>query len=557
MATNTPRKARVAAASSAAAAVANTVIDSVIASGAAQLHLSDEVLEKLRVGWRDLYNELSGFTEEEIAQEGAGRKRTLSSSDENGVHDGVSDPDLRDEADTAPTAAAPTAAAAAAGSDSEDNSSTGASDSAAASNGATAAGGGGGSATAVSAPAPYVVGTPTPFMPAPPQVVDDSERRRQNHLEATKRRRVQAAGKAQREARKASLAAASQAPPVPVTAPFVAGGILMGTFSRRIRGNKEDNTLTVYVENALLRGKSRDLVFGSVKCSLRLEQLRDMRLDSEEDIAFFARAPAEEAVAEQERKEKLRRETGELDFTDVFDDEPAAALSAAAEADDAGYGAVKRARGRPRKQKTQQQQNQQQQQQQQKQKPQQKQQQKSSAAANNSGSSSSSSSSISSNMTAEQLAPYTMFGAEFMKAIGISTDKLKGDLVDPMAEALAASAKLMAADSSTGTASSTAVTATIAATAVDCPFAAVVAAAATMPDIPDAADDDDLDIDAELEATATTDVCSSDDEDDYTATLASVTNVHRPAVRAAKTPDAVVNAMSRAGVYNQYNSDDD
>eukprot|EP00953_Heterococcus_sp_UTEX-ZZ885_P042285 21500-Heterococcus_DN1.PRE.2 len=556
MATNTPRKARVAAASSTAAAVANTVIDSVIASGAAQLHLSDEVLEKLRVGWRDLYNELSGFTEEEIAREGAGRKRILSSSDENGVRDGVSDPDLRDEADTAPTAAALTAAAAAAaGSDSEDNSSTGASDSAAASNGAAAAAGGGGSATAVSAPAPYVVGTPAPFMPAPPQVVDDSERRRQNHLEATKRRRVQAAGKAQREARKASLAAAAQAPPVPVTAPFVADGILMGTFSMRIRGNKEDNTLTVYVENALLRGKSRDLVFGSVKCSLRLEQLRDMRLDSEEDIAFFARAPAEEAVAEQERFEKLRRETGELDFTDVFDDEPAAALSAAAEVDDAGYGAVKRARGRPRKQKTQQQQNQQQQQQQkQSQKPQQKQQQKSSAAANNSGSSSSS---ISSNMTAEQLAPYTMFGAEFMKAIGISTDKLKGDLVDPMAEALAASAKLMAADCSTSTASSTAVTATIAATAVDCPFAAVVAAAATMPDIPDAADDDDLDIDAELEATATTDVCSSDDEDDYTATLASVTNVHRPAVRAAKTPDAVVNAMSRAGVYIQYNSDDD
>jgi hypothetical protein len=546
MATNTPRKARVAAASSAAAAVANTVIDSVIASGAAQLHLSDEVLEKLRVGWRDLYNELSGFTEEEIAREGAGRKRTLSSSDENGVRDGASDVDQRDEA-----AAAPTAAAAAAGSDSEDNSSTGASDSAAASNGA--AGGGGGSATAVSAPAPYVVGTPAPFMPAPPQVVDDSERRRQNHLEATKRRRVQAAGKAQREARKASLAAAAEAPPVPVTAPFVADGILMGTFSRRIRGNKEDNTLTVYVENALLRGKSRDLVFGSVKCSLRLEQLRDMRLDSEEDIAFFARAPAEEAVAEQEREEKLRHETGELDFTDVdemFGDVPAAAVSAAAEVDDAGYGAVKRARGRPRKQKTQQQQNQQQQQQKQKQKPQQKQQQKSSTAANNSGSSSSSSSSISSNMTAEQLAPYTMFGAEFMKAIGISTDKLKGDLVDPMAEALAASAKLMAADSN-HTASSTTSTTTItaaAAAAVDDPFGAVLAAAATMPDV---------NMDVEPEATATTDACSSDEDDPYETALASVADVHRPAVRAAKTPDAVVNAMSRAGVYNQYNSDDD
>eukprot|EP00953_Heterococcus_sp_UTEX-ZZ885_P042282 21499-Heterococcus_DN1.PRE.2 len=546
MATNTPRKARVAAASSTAAAVANTVIDSVIASGAAQLHLSDEVLEKLRVGWRDLYNELSGFTEEEIAREGAGRKRTLSSSDENGVRDGASDVDQRDEAATAPTAAA----AAAAGSDSDDNSSTGASDSAAASNGAAAAGGGGGSATAMSAPAPYVVGTPAPFMPAPPQVVDDSERRRQNHLEATKRRRVQAAGKAQREARKASLAAAAQAPPVPVTAPFVADGILMGTFSRRIRGNKEDNTLTVYVENALLRGKSRDLVFGSVKCSLRLEQLRDMRLDSEEDIAFFARAPAEEAVAEQEREEKLRRETGELDFTDVdvmFGDVPAAAVSAAAEVEDAGYGAVKRARGRPRKQKNQQQQQSQQQQQKPQQKPQQKQQQKSSTAANNRGGSSSS---ISSNMTAEQLAPYTLFGAEFMKAIGISTDKLKDDLLDPMAEALAASAKLMAADSN-HTASSTTRTTTItaaAAAAVDDPFGAVLAAAATMPDV---------NMDVEPEATATTDACSSDEDDPYTATLASVADVHRLAVRAAKTPDAVVHAMSRAGVYSQYNSDDD
>jgi hypothetical protein len=552
-----PRKARVPTAISAAAAVTNRVIDSVIASGSAKLQLSDEVLEKLRIGWRDRYNEISGFTEEEIAQENAERKRSLSSSDDHGVRDGGSDPDLSEDADQLPSAAA------------------------AAGNGAAAAGGGG---DAVPAPAASIgLGSAAPFMPAPPAAVETTELRRQKRIEKAKMMRARIAAKAEKAARKAALEAAAKAPPVPVTEKFTADCLLMGTYTQHVRSNREDDTMVVRVENAMLRGKSRDFVLGSVKCLLRLEQLHDMPHTSEEDLDFFARAPAEEAVLEQERLENERQKKGELDFSDVqLDQLPAAAVSAVSEADDAGFGALKRARGRPRKQK----------------------QQQNNAAGKQNGSNSSRSS-CSGAISSERAAAYTAFGAAFLEAQGgvsgsfgtaAAAAVVKEDLHDPMDVALAASAKLMSNTSTTAAAadydpfaailsavaskppaagggsgsgsraatSSTFARPTTAAAAFDDPFAAAISAAASKPaadttDSTDAADEGDSDLDAELNAlnsTATTATAtkafSTAVDEPFGAALTAAAD-EAPTVRAVKTGDGVVDAMLQAGEFDQYN----
>eukprot|EP00953_Heterococcus_sp_UTEX-ZZ885_P042291 21502-Heterococcus_DN1.PRE.1 len=246
------RDSRVPAAVSAAAAVADSVIESV-ASAARDEGVSPQVLQKLKDGWRDRYSELSGFSEEEAAltsnkAASLKRARSLDESDVSAasgsarlnMHDRDGTSSLSEIPDSSSTAAAGTAA-----NDPANADSGGASDA---------------------------------------QIARE-----------------------EREAREtATAAAAAAAVCVPGTSRFVSSGTLMGTYDKHVMINKDADRLTVHAQNAVLRGKSRDLVLGSVKCRFSLQLLRDIALTTEDDLKFFTQAPFDEAEAVRKRESRFR-----------------------------------------------------------------------------------------------------------------------------------------------------------------------------------------------------------------------------------------------------------
>jgi hypothetical protein len=123
----------------------------------------------------------------------------------------------------------------------------------------------------------------------------------------------------EREARQTAAAPATSAACVPDTAHFVSSGILMGTYDKHVMINKDADRLTVHVQNDVLRGKSRDLVLGSVKCSFSLQLLRDIALTSEDDLNFFKQAPFDEAEAVRKRESRFRDLEAEFEMDMMMD----------------------------------------------------------------------------------------------------------------------------------------------------------------------------------------------------------------------------------------------
>eukprot|EP00953_Heterococcus_sp_UTEX-ZZ885_P042287 21501-Heterococcus_DN1.PRE.1 len=246
------RDSRVPAAVSAAAAVADSVIESV-ASAARDEGVSPQVLQKLKDGWRDRYSELSGFSEEEAAltsNEAASLKRARS-LDESDDCTGSAQLNMHDRDGTSCLTEI-TAAKDPANTD------------------------GGGASNA----------------------------------EMTR---------GEREAKETAAAPAAAAACVQDTARFVSSGILMGTYDKHVMINKDADRLTVHVQNAVLRGKSRDLVLGSIKCTFSLQLLRDIALTTEDDLNFFTQAPFDEAEAVRKRESRFRDLEAEFEMDMVMD----------------------------------------------------------------------------------------------------------------------------------------------------------------------------------------------------------------------------------------------
>jgi hypothetical protein len=259
------RDTRVPAAISAAAAVADSVMLSV-ASAAREEGLSLELLQKLRDGWRDRYNELSGFMEAETAltsSEAASLKRARS-LDESDDCTGSAQLNMHDRDGTSCLT-----------------------EITAANDPAYADGGGASNAQMT---------------------------------------------RGEREAKETAAAPAAAAACVPDTARFVSSGILMGTYDKHVMINKDADRLTVHVQNAVLRGKSRDLVLGSVKCSFSLQLLRDIALKTEDDLNFLARAPFDEAEALRKREFREFEAEFEMDMMmDPFEEDEGGGRSRASQ----------------------------------------------------------------------------------------------------------------------------------------------------------------------------------------------------------------------------------
>jgi hypothetical protein len=88
------------------------------------------------------------------------------------------------------------------------------------------------------------------------------------------------------------------------TSRFGSNELLMGTYDKHVKINKDADKMTVRVQHAVLRGESRDFVLGSVKCILSLELLKDMPLAAEDDVQFFKQAPLDEAEAAKDRERR-------------------------------------------------------------------------------------------------------------------------------------------------------------------------------------------------------------------------------------------------------------